>query len=53
MTRSDGRSLAMEFDIGASRLPMLTFGWEKSMRERIKGGKRVTDNKDWPHHMAK
>jgi len=32
MTRSDGRSLAMEFDIGASRLRMQAFG----MRERIK-----------------
>ena len=55
MTRSDRRSLAMEFDIGASRLPMQTFGWgEKGMRERINGGEMwVTDNKDWPHHRAK
>ena len=56
MTRSDGRSLAMEFDIGAPRLPMQTFGWGrgKGMGEMIKGRKtRVTDNKDWPHHTAK
>jgi hypothetical protein len=41
MTRSDRRSLAMEFDIGAPRLSMQTFGWggeEKGMRERINGG---------------
>ena len=39
MTRSDGRSLTMEFDIGASRFPMQTFGWGKRAFVReIKGG---------------
>ena len=40
MTRSDGRSLAMEFDIGAPHLPMKTFGWGKRacVRELREGG---------------
>ncbi len=29
MTRPDRRGLAMEFDVGASRLSMQTFGWGK------------------------
>lgn len=29
MTRSEGRGLSMEFDIGAPRLPVQTLGWGK------------------------
>lgn len=55
MTRSDRRSLAMEFDIGAPRLSMHTFGWggRECVREIEWGKQGTTYNKDWPHRMVK
>ena len=53
MTRSEGRSLSMEFDIGAPRLPVQTLGWGKGYVSDKEGKRRETDNKDWHHHMVK
>ena len=40
MTRSEGRSLSMEFDIGAPRLPVQTLGWGEGHVSDNERGKR-------------
>ena len=54
MTGSEGRSLSMEFDICAPRLPVQTLGWGKGhVSGNERGKRRETDNKDWRHHMVR